>query len=58
MSISCVIKNNGSRRQEQNLLPDFEGALVVRLEEVVRAVVFDRLPAVLPDIKDYKQQQG
>ena len=34
------------------LLPDFHGTLIVRLEEVIGAVVLDCLPAVLSHIKD------
>lgn len=35
-----------------NLLPDFHGAFIVGLEEVVGAVVLDRLSAILADIED------
>lgn len=42
----------------QNLLPDFHGTLIIRLEEVIGAVVLDRLPAVLSNIKDYNTQKS
>lgn len=45
------------QRQGRNLLPDFDGALVVGLEEVVGAVVLDGLPAVLPHVKDYNSAE-
>lgn len=39
----------------QNLLSDFHGKLIIRLKEIVGAVVLDRLPTVLSNIKDYRQ---
>lgn len=35
-----------------DLLPDFHGRLVIRLEEVIGAVIFDGLPAVLSNVED------
>lgn len=52
-----MVSSRRLQRQERNLLPDFDGALVIRLEEVVRAVVFDGLPAVLPYVKDYNSTE-
>lgn len=40
-----------------NLLPDFHGTLVIRLEEVIGAVVLDCFPAVLSNIEDYNRQK-
>lgn len=39
----------------QNLLSDIHSKLIIRLKEVVGAVVLDRLPTVLSNIKDYRQ---
>lgn len=35
-----------------DLLPDFHGTLIVRLEEIIRAVVLDCFSAVLSYIED------
>lgn len=38
-----------------NLLSGFHGKLIIRLKEIVGAVVLDRLPTVLSNVKDYRQ---
>lgn len=41
-----------------DLLPDFHSTFIIRLEEVVGAVVLDRLSAVLADIEDCNKAQA
>lgn len=47
-----TVNSRQLQRRVLNLLPDLDGTLVIGLEEVVRAVVFDCLSAVLPNVED------